>query len=258
MKKEYAKILKIKKLSNIVGCITNFTPQKIELLLLVVHFVIIILSLMNFFIMPWTKLDKALFGLRIAILSSLAISIICLIYNQIFRKGKKIFYGIYYCISFFGTILSLGLNILNFLCIFISCLVIIDKLNKNRQATYNYKSILVIDIFSILIVFGMFFLWYAEFIIIYAKANDNLKDFIEDKMRLYERQNTKIVNVELSNDFKFQRNRNYKNYIKNKERSVDEDTISSNKEELSHEKHENEEIKKTRKNNSEVSSADTK
>ena len=155
--KEYKKILKIKKLSNLVGCMKKFPVRRIELLLLIVHFVIIILCLMNLFIMPWEALNESIFGIRIIILSFLIISILCLIYNQILRKRKKLLYDNYYCVGFYGTLISLVLNILNFILIFISCIIIIEKLKKNVEKTSYYQSILVIDIFSILIVFGMFF-----------------------------------------------------------------------------------------------------
>lgn len=253
--KEYNKILKIKKYSDLVGCIKKFPVRRIELLLLVVHFVIIILCLMNVFIMPWTTLNKSLFGLRIVILSFLIISILCLIYNQISRKRKKLLFGYYYCIGFYGTLISLGLNILNFIFIFISCIIIIQKLKKNVEKTINYQSILVIDIFSILIVFGMFFLWYSEFLAIYAKTDDNLKDFIEAKIKFYQSQNQKVVNIELSDDNNTRKITD-NNYERSKEKNPEEEIISNNKMEYrTSGKHFKE---KFGKNNYEASSDETK
>ena len=252
-------MLKIKKYSNLVGCMKKFPVRRIELLLLIVHFVIIILCLMNVFIMPWTTLNKALFGLRIVILSLLIISILCLIYNQISRKRKKLLFGYYYCIGFYGTLISLVLNILNFIFIFISGIIIIEKLKtKNVEKTIYYQSILVIDIFSILIVFGMFFLWYSEFLAIYAKTDDNLKDFIEAKIKFYQSQNQKIVNIELSDE-----NNTHKisdnNYERSKEKNAEEDTISSNKMEFRASAVSAKHFKdKFGKNNYEVSSAESK
>ena len=245
--KEYKKILKIKKLSNLVGCMKKFPVRRIELLLLIVHFVIIILCVMNLLIMPWTSLNKSLFSLRIIILSFLIISILCLIYNQILRKRKKLLYGNYYCIGFYGTLISLGLNILNFVFIFISCIIIIKKLKKNVEKINQYQSILVIDIFSILIVFGMFFLWYSEFMTIYAKTDDNLKDFIEEKIRFYQSQNQKVVNINKNTDY---------NYENNKEKNTEEYIVSDNKMEFrSSGRQFNENYGK---NNYEISSSDTK
>lgn len=254
MKDDYKKIIKIQKYSQLVGCMKKFPVRSIELLLLLVHFVIIILFLMNLFIIPWKQLDKKLLGLRIVILSFLVISILCLIYNQIVRKRKKLIYGYYYCIAFYGTLISFILNILNFIFILISCIVIIDKIKKINEKTYDYKSILTIDIFSILIIFGMFFLWYTEFIIIYSKTDKNLKDFIEDKIQFYQNQNQKIVNVEISDEI----NHTQKNSEVNekvKEKTVDEDIITSNKMEFNSEKHLN---NKTREKDYEEFSVETK
>ena len=241
-------MLKIKKYSNLVGCMKKFPVRRIELLLLIVHFVIIILCLMNVFIMPWTTLNKSLFGLRIAILSFLIISLLCLIYNQISRKRKKLLFGYYYCIGFYGTLISLVLNIINFIFIFISGIIIIEKLKtKNVEKTIYYQSILVIDIFSILIVFGMFFLWYSEFLAIYAKTDDNLKDFIEEKIRFYQSQNQKVVNINKNTDY---------NYENNKEKNTEEYIVSDNKMEFrSSGRQFNENYGK---NNYEISSSDTK
>ena len=102
---DYQKIIRIQKLSNLVGCMKKFPPGRIELLLLVVHLVVIILSIMNLLIIPWKKVYKELFGLRIVILIFLLISFLCLIYIQIFRKRKKLSLGYYYCIGFFISLI---------------------------------------------------------------------------------------------------------------------------------------------------------
>ena len=60
------------------------------------------------------------------------------------------------------------------------------------------SSILAIDIFSLLIIFAILFFWYAEILNIYAQINsdDNLKEYIDNKIKFYASQNTKIVNVD--------------------------------------------------------------
>ena len=209
---------------------------------------------MNLFIMPWEALNESIFGIRIIILSFLIISILCLIYNQILRKRKKLLYDNYYCVGFYGTLISLVLNILNFILIFISCIIIIEKLKKNVEKINQYQSILVIDIFSILIVFGMFFLWYSEFMTIYAKTDDNLKDFIEEKIRFYQSQIQKVVNVELTEN-NINKNTEY-NYENNKEKNSVEDITSENKMEFRSSGHKfNENFGK---NNNKASISDTK
>ena len=60
MKKEYKKIIRIQKLSKVVGCLQKFEAKKIELLLLVVIIVLIILCLMNVLVIPWKILNKSL------------------------------------------------------------------------------------------------------------------------------------------------------------------------------------------------------
>ena len=229
MKKEYKKIIRIQKLSKVVGCLQKFEAKKIELLLLVVIIVLIILCLMNVLVIPWKILNKSLFGLRIVILVFLIISLICISYNQIFRKRKKLTFGYYYCISFFSSLINIGLTLINFLFLLISCFVVAHRVKNYQEKRYDYKSILVIDIFSLIIFISKFFLWYSEFLRVYAKTDGNLKDFIESKIRFYQSQNQKIVNVQINNDVGSVNKPNDKDFAKIKGKSIDDDVISNNK-----------------------------
>jgi hypothetical protein len=256
---DYQKIKRIQKLSNLVGCMKKFSPGRIELLLLVVHFVVIILSIMNLLIIPWKKVYKELFGLRIVILTFLLISLLCLIYIQIFRKRKKLSFGYYYCIGFFGSLIStFFLTIIIFLFSLIACITGAIKIKNYKEKKYEYKSMLVIDIFSLIVLVAQFFLWYSEFLLIYAKADKNLKEHIEDKIKFYQSQNQKVVNVEISDDNNT--NTNNKNNIDNnlgkeKEKTVDDDVISTNKIDINEKGYTK---KNSKKKEDDVSSVDTK
>ena len=254
--KDYIKIKKIKKLSNLVGCLKKFHSKRIELLLLVIHIVLIILCVMNLLIIPYNIVKKSLLGLRIVILIFFIISLISLILIQIFRKRKKISYGVYYYIGYFGNLISLGLCLINFLFILISCIVVTVRLKKYKGKKQDYKSSLVIDIFSLLIVVAKFFLWYYEILLILARTDENLKDFIDAKIRFYQSQNQKVVNVELSVDNSNNSNNTNKNnqnkFEKVKEKSIDDDIISSNKMEINSEKFDEKEIKKGDNDNASI------
>lgn len=253
---DYQKVKRIIALSNLVGCIKKFQAQRIELLLLVVHVVIIILCFMNLLIIPWKILNNSLFGLRIVVIVFLFIQLLSLIYNYISRKKKKISYGYYFCLGFFGTLISIGLSMINFLFILISCIVITDKVKSYKQKNYDYKSILVIDIFSLLVIIADFFLWYSEFLLIYAKTDGNLKEYIEERLKFYQSQNKKVVNIYLNDDSNTNKNnkndRNQLNKIKGK--SVDDDFYSNNQMEINEKEINN----KMRKKIDDLSSVDTK
>ena len=255
--REYQKIIRIQKLSNFVGCIKKLYPSKIEILLLVVHIVIIILGLMNLLIIPREVLNNSLFSFRIVIFIFLIIQLIFLTFNQIFRKRKKLTYGYYFLISFYGTLFSVGLTILNFIFILISCIIIYNKVKNYKQKQYDYKSILIIDIFTLIIIVADFFLWFSEFLIIYAKTNSNLKEYIEAKKKFYESQNKKVVNIEI-NDNNFNNNninkKNDDNSNQMKGKIIEDDIISNNKMEIN-EKEFNNIIKKK---DDDISSVDTK
>jgi hypothetical protein len=262
--KEYQKILRIQKLSNLVGCLKKFQARRIEILLLVAIIVVIILCLMNLLTIPWKILTNSLFGLRVVILTFLLISLICLTYNQILRKRKKLTFGYYYWIGFIGTSINIPLTVINFLFILISCIISSVKVKNYKAKKYDYKSILVIDIFSLIVVIAQFFLWFYEFLLVYAKTDENLKDFIEAKIRFYQSQNQKVVNVELSdennnygiNNVNDIHKRNIDGYI-NKGKSVDEDILSSNKVQIDKEKpYNNNKIGK--KKDDDTSSVETK
>ena len=256
---EYQKIKKIQKLSNLVGCTKKFEAKKIELLLLVIHFIIIILCLMNLLIIPWKILNKSLFALRIVDISFLLISIICLSYNQILRKQRKLSHGYYHCIGFFGSLFSILLIILNFLFILISCCVIYVKVRNYKEKRYDSNSILIIDICSLVTLIPMFLLWYSEFLRVYAKTDGSLKDYIDAKIRFYQSQNKKVVNIDRSdtNDSNKKNNNinNEDNFNKIDEKNLDNDIVSSNKMEFKDEKQIND--RKNRKDE-DISSVDTK
>lgn len=255
--KDYQKVKKIQKLSNLVGCMKRMQAKRIELLLLVVHFVIIILCLMNLLITPWSIIRSGLKGLRIVILTFFVISLICVIYNQIVRKKKILTIGYYYCVSFFGSLISQGLIILNFIFLLISCIIVVIEVKSYTAKNYDHKSILIIDIVSLIIIFALYFLWYSVFLLIYAKTDESIKEYVEKKIRYFQAQNQKIVNVELNEDNI--KNKHNKNNINNNidKNNMDYDFISTNKMEIN-EKQVIEKNKKNTKKEDDMSSVDTK
>ena len=232
--KEYNKVLKINKLANVVGCLKKGEAKRIELYLLLIHFIIIILSLINLLITPWKILNNSLFVLQIFILSFLVVSLVFLSYNQILRKIRKLTHGYYYIIAFFVTLFSIILILIDFLFIIISCSVIVHKIKQYNEVKYDHRSIIIIDVCSLLIIIIMFFLWYSDFLRIYARTDGSLKDFIDAKIRFYQSQNKKVVNVggEYSNDNK----NNYINNFEKIEKNIEDDIRSSNKMEFNNEK----------------------
>lgn len=255
--KDYQKVKKIQKLSNLVGCMKRMQAKRIELLLLVVHFMIIILCLMNLLITPWSIIRSGLKGLRIVILTFFVISLICVIYNQIVRKKKILTIGYYYCVSFFGSLISQGLIILNFIFLLISCIIVVIEVKSYTAKNYDHKSILIIDIVSLIIIFALYFLWYSVFLLIYAKTDESIKEYVEKKIRYFQAQNQKIVNVELNEDNI--KNKHNKNNINNNidKNNMDYDFISTNKMEIN-EKQVIEKNKKNTKKEDDMSSVDTK
>ena len=225
---EYNRVKKIQRYSCIVACLNRFSAQNIEIILLSIHLVIIILCLMNIFIIPWNILNKSLFTLRIVILVFLAISIICVCFNLICRKTQKLKFKLYF-IALYASFVSVILIILDFLFILISLIIVNLKIKAYTIKKYDYKSILAIDIFCLLILIPIFFLWYAEILNVFAKINakDTLKDYIDNKIKFYISQNAKIVNIELnrqSNNFNYSEEINGKNF--------DSEDVISNKIEM--------------------------
>ncbi len=232
--KEYNKVLKINKLANLAGCLKRVEAKKIELYLLLIHFIIIILNIISLLITPWKILNNSLLVLQVFIISFLVISLGFLSYNQILRKMRKLTHGYYYIISFFGTLFSIILILIDFLFILISCCVVVHKIKKYNEVKYDHKSIIIIDVCSLLIIIAMLFLWYSDFLRIYARTDGSLKDFIDAKIRFYQSQNQKVVNVggEYSNDNK---NNDINNFEKI-EKNIEDDIRSSNKMEFNNEK----------------------
>ena len=222
------KVKNIQKYSNLVGCMKRFQAKKIELLLLVVQIVPIVLCIMNLLIIPSKVLNTSLKALRIVIISFFGIALITLIYNQIVRKIKKLAIGYYYLVSFSFSLISLVLVTVDFILILISCILVVNNIKKENENVIENKSILIIDIFSLLTDLALFFLWYTEFIIIYSKTNESIKEYVETNIRFFQSQNQKVVNVEINDDM-ISNNNKKSNDIYDK---VDEDIISSHKMEI--------------------------
>ena len=252
----YKRIIKIQKLSNLVGCAKKFEASKIELLLFVVNIVLIILCIMNILIVQWKGYDKSIYTLRIFILVFYLFSLVCLCYNKIFRKAKKLHIGIIYYIAFYCSIINVGLAAINFLFLLITLIISANKIKKSKEKKYIYNSILVIDIFSLLIIIAKFFLWYSEFLRIYAKTNDSLKEFIDAKITYYQTQNQKIVNVELSEKVPNSNNKNHFQKVNNK--SIENETMNDNKMEIDTEKEMREKNKDKKEEKEDTFSLDTK
>lgn len=245
---DYEKIQRINHFSNFVGCIKKFEAKRIDLLLIVVQCVILILCFMNILLISFGIPNRPLLAFRIVILSSLFIQLLCLIYIFIARIKKKITYGYFYCVGFFGSIISYILTIINFFFTLISCIITAVKIKSYNSKKYDYKSILVIDIFSLLVMIADFFLWYSEILLVYAKTDKNLKEYIEKKRIDIESQNKKIVNVVANEDSNTtKKNINNKNdkirFTKIKGKIVEEDFVSNNNMEIN-EKEMNNKIKK--------------
>ncbi len=237
--RDYKKVKKIQKLSNLVGCMIRVQPEKLELLLLLSHIVIIVLCTMNLLIIPWKVVNNEIKILRIVIASFFIISLICVTYNQIERKRQNLTIGYYYCVSFFGSIISQILIIINFILLMISCILVTIKVKKYLEKIYDHKSILIIDIFSIIIVIAMIFLWYYVFLTIYAKTYESLNEYIETKMRFIQSQNQKVVNIDFVDDNNMGDKKNMKIFKDVKNFSVDDEIMSANKVEIT-DKRENE------------------
>ena len=233
--KEYEKIRKVNKLSNCVGCLKRFNSGRVSLLILIIHFILIVLSFMNLFIVPWPMIKHTLLVLRIIILSLLGVSFICINYNIIIRKRKKLKLGGYYCFGIFGSILSIILIVIVFILIIIS-IVIISKQAKTIELSKrrDYNSIIAIDIFSLVNLLGVFFLWYYEILTVCTKINydESLKEYIDEKTSIYHSQNAKIVNVEIRSNIGENEANRPETQAKHLE---EEDTISNNKIELTSE-----------------------
>lgn len=235
MMEEYRKTMKIKKLSNFVGCLKKFQSGNISLLLIIVHFITIILCVMDLFIIPWKKVKGILLVLRIIILVFLGIALLSISFNMIVRKKKKLGGRYYFCIGFFGSIISIVLITANFIFILISVILIIIKIKKTEdKTTIEINSILTIEICSLITSLIEFFLWYYEIIVVYGvvKYDESIKEFVERKLKFLESQNEKVVNVELSSKI----NDNIANSRDIPSKHFDEDSITNNRIELSGEK----------------------
>lgn len=244
MDRKYNKFKRIVCLSSVVICLNRFLSSNIEIGLIFIHLIIIILCFMNFFIIPWKIIDNPLFFLRIVILSFLAISLISVCFNLICRKRKKLKFTRYY-FAFYGSFISVFLIILDFLFILISLIIVYNKIKNYKEKKYDYKSLLTIDIFCLIILIPIFFFWYAEILNIYTELeyDKSLKDYIEEKRRFYASQNAKIINVEMGGNY----DRNINNEEIQGQNLYNDETISNNnKIEMSNEK----KIGEKKKNNS--------
>lgn len=231
MEREYNKFKKIVCLSPVVICLNRFSSLNIEIVLICIHIIAIIFCFMNFFIINWKIILHPLFILRIIILGFLAISLIFSCFNLICRKRKTLKFKLY-CIAFYGSFISVGLIVFDFLLILITLIKVYNRVKNYKDKNYDYKSLLTIDIFCLIILIPIFFFWYSEILNIYAQldSNKSLNNYIEEKRRYYASQNAKIVNVEFGSKYI-----NNNDEIQGKNLSNDYE-FSSNKIEMNNEK----------------------
>jgi len=235
MKGDYDKTMRIKRLSNFVGCLKKFQSGNISLLLIIVHFITIILCVMNLFIIPWGKVKTPLLVIRIIILVFLGIELISISFNMIFRKRQKLGGRYFFFIGFYGSIISIVSITLNFILILISVISVTVKIKKSGEKTSaEFNSILTIEICSLITLLIEFFLWYYEIIVIYGavKYDESIKEFVERKLKFLQSQNEKVVNIELGSKI-------HDNITNSKDipgKHFDEDSISNNRIELSGDK----------------------
>ena len=235
MKEDYNKTMRIKRLSNFVGCLKKFQSGNISLLLIIVHFITIILCVMNLFIIPWRKVRTFLLVLRIIVLVFLGIELISISFNMIFSKRQKLGEKIFFCIGFYGSIISIISIVLNFIFILISVISVTVKIKASGQKTnVEFNSILTIEIGSLIIFLIEFFLWYYEIIVVYGvvKYDESIKEFVERKLKFIQSQNEKVVNIKLSSQI----HDNITNSRDTPAKHLDEDSISNNRIELSGDK----------------------
>ena len=237
---EYLKLKKIQRLTNLVGCLKKFPSGKIEIFLISIQLILIILCIMNVLIIPFNELKiKPLFGLRIVIIAFSSFSLIICILNKICRKNKKLNGGYGYCIGLFGSLSSLVLNCIDFLFHFIALIITQNKLKSySGNKKYDSSSILAIDIFSLFVMIIVFFFWYAEIFLVYSKLKNDqsIKEYIDTKIRFYQSQNAKVVNVEINEKYDVNNN-NKKIKSSNTSSNVeDDDIISSNKMDMNEDK----------------------
>ena len=235
MKEDYNKTMRIKRLSNFVGCLKKFQSGNISLLLIIVHFITIILCVMNLFIIPWKNVKTFLFVLRIIVLVFLGIELISISFNMISRKRQKLGGKYFFCIGFFGSIISIVSIALNFIFILISVISVCVKITKSGQKTNaEFNSILTIEICTLIILIIEFFLWYYEIIVVYGvvKYDESIKEFVERKLKFIQSQNEKVVNIKLSSQI----HDNITNSRDTPAKHLDEDSISNNRIELSGDK----------------------
>jgi len=203
--REYEKLKRIDKYSNVVGCFKRLQTGKLELFLIVIQIILLILCIMNILIVPHKELNlNPIFGLRIAILFFLILSLIIVVFNKICRSKRKLNSGYLFAIGFFGSLGALIFVPINFLFVLIATIVTQSKIKKNQGSKkYDSNSILAIDIFTLLILIAIFFFWYVEVIFIYSrvKSEESLKEMIETKKHIIESQNEKVVNVEINEKF---------------------------------------------------------
>ena len=235
MKEDYNKTMRIKRLSNFVGCLKKFQSGNISLLLIIVHFITIILCVMNLFIIPWKNIETSLLVLRIIVLVFLGIELISISFNMISRKRQKLGGRYFFCIGFFGSIISIVSIALNFIFILISVISVCVRIKKSgEKTTVEFNSILTIEIGSLIIFLIEFFLWYYEIIVVYGvvKYDESIKEFVERKLKFIQSQNEKVVNIKLSSQI----HDNITNSRDTPAKHLDEDSISNNRIELSGDK----------------------
>jgi len=254
MKGDYDKTMRIKRLSNFVGCLKKFQSGNISLLLIIVHFITIILCVMNLFIIPWKRVKTYLLVLRILILAFLGIALICISFNMIVRKRQKLGVRTFFYIGFYGSIISIICTTLNFIFILISVITVTVKIKKNGEKTgAQFNSILTIEICSLITLLIEFFLWYYEIIVVYGvvKYDESIKEFVERKLKFLQSQNEKVVNIELGSKI----HDNITNSRDMPAKHLEEYSISNNRIELSADKIGKKEIDDSKLNEGKSSNA---
>jgi hypothetical protein len=190
---------------------------------------------MNLFIIPWKRVATFLLILRIIVLVFLGIELISISFNMIFRKKQKLEGKYFFCIGFYGSIISIISIVLNFIFILISVIRVSVKISKSgEKTTAEFNSILTIEICSLITLLIEFFLWYYEIIVVYGvvKYDESIKEFVERKLKFLQSQNEKVVNVELGSKI----HDNMANSRDIPPKHLDEESISNNRIELSQDK----------------------
>ena len=209
MEEEYKKIMRVKKLSKIVGWLNKFQARRLEVLLIIGHLIQILLNIINLLIIPWNVLKTYLKGFRIFILCLILYSLLIISFNKIFRNRKKIHEGNFYKFSLYNSYISICSIVFSFFFTIIFSLVTINEIKNYKKKNFDRHSILLVDVFISIVHIILFFLWYAEILRIMVKTDAALNLFLDARARHIESQNVRVVNVELKNKNNVEGDANY-------------------------------------------------